>query len=217
MSLGWRGGRRGASPAATSGTRWSRSRRPRAGPLASSPAPARSRCAPRSSSSAGGARPPAAHRSGPARTCSRTRRGSPPARRGAARRGGRRRHRRRRPRPPSGARCRPAAAPRRTGPRSRRASREPRAGVCGRPSRARLARGGCEAAKLQAWGRHQRKTTVFGPFISTRCSTCQRTARARTTLSTSRPTAVKSSGVRLWSTRATSCSMIGPSSRSAVT
>jgi hypothetical protein len=38
--------------------------------------------------------------------------------------------------------------------------------------------------------RAQRKTTVLWPFISTRRSTCQRTARASTTHSTSRPTAV---------------------------
>ena len=36
----------------------------------------------------------------------------------------------------------------------------------------------------------QRNTTVLWPFISTRCSTCQRTARASTRHSTSRPTAV---------------------------
>ena len=60
-------------------------------------------------------------------------------------------------------------------------------------------------------------TTVLWPLVSTRCSTCQRTARASTTHSTSRPTAVRSSADSEWFTRSTSCSMIGPSSRSAVT
>ena len=62
-----------------------------------------------------------------------------------------------------------------------------------------------------------RKTVVLRPLTSTRCSTCQRTARASTMHSMSRPTAVKSSADSEWSTRCTSCSMIGPSSRSAVT
>ena len=61
------------------------------------------------------------------------------------------------------------------------------------------------------------KITVLCPLSSTRCSPCHLTARASTWLSVSRPSAVKSSTVLLWSTRATSCSMIGPSSRSAVT
>lgn len=63
----------------------------------------------------------------------------------------------------------------------------------------------------------QRKTTVRSPLSRTRCSACHRTARARARHSTSRPTATSSSGLWVWSTRATSCSMIGPSSRSAVT
>ena len=61
------------------------------------------------------------------------------------------------------------------------------------------------------------KITVLWPFSSTRCSLCHLTARASTWLSVSRPIAVRSSTVLLWSARATSCSMIGPSSRSAVT
>ena len=63
----------------------------------------------------------------------------------------------------------------------------------------------------------QRKTTVRVPFSRTRRSACQRTARARTCASTSRPASTSSSGSSWWSTRATSCSMIGPSSRSSVT
>ena len=61
------------------------------------------------------------------------------------------------------------------------------------------------------------KTTVRCPLSSTRCSLCHLTARASTWLSVSRPRAVRSSTVSVWSARATSCSMIGPSSRSAVT
>ena len=44
-----------------------------------------------------------------------------------------------------------------------------------------------------------------------------RTARESTEASTSRPAATSCSGVWVWSTRVTSCSMIGPSSRSPVT
>ena len=61
------------------------------------------------------------------------------------------------------------------------------------------------------------KITVRRPWSRTRCSACQRTARASATRSASRPMAARSSGLSEWSTRATSCSMIGPSSRSAVT
>ena len=64
---------------------------------------------------------------------------------------------------------------------------------------------------------HQRKTTVRSPWSRTRCSTCQRTARASATHSTSRPTRASSSTLWAWSTRATSCSMIGPSSSCSVT
>ncbi len=63
----------------------------------------------------------------------------------------------------------------------------------------------------------QRKTTVQLPLASTRLSLCHCTARARTRASTSRPMVTSSSGVWEWSTRTTSCSMIGPSSRSGVT
>ena len=62
-----------------------------------------------------------------------------------------------------------------------------------------------------------RKITVRRPCSRTRCSACQRTARASATRSASRPIAARSSGESECSTRATSCSMIGPSSRSAVT
>ena len=65
--------------------------------------------------------------------------------------------------------------------------------------------------------RDQRKTTVFWPFRNTRRSRCQRTARASARHSTSRPSATRSSARMLYSTRATSWSMIGPSSRSLVT
>ncbi len=63
----------------------------------------------------------------------------------------------------------------------------------------------------------QAKTTVREPFSRTRCSLCHFTARASAWHSTSRPTATSWSGVTSWPTRSTSCSMIGPSSRSAVT
>ena len=65
--------------------------------------------------------------------------------------------------------------------------------------------------------RAQLKTTVRSPLSSTRDSQCHRTARASTRDSTSSPARTRSSGVIRWSTRTTSCSMIGPSSRSAVT
>lgn len=63
----------------------------------------------------------------------------------------------------------------------------------------------------------QRKTTVQRPLTSTRLSLCHRTARASTWASTSRPSATSSSGACEWLTRTTSCSMMGPSSRSGVT
>ncbi len=63
----------------------------------------------------------------------------------------------------------------------------------------------------------QGKTTVRVPLRSTRWSRCQPTARASAMHSRSRPTSTSRSGVAAWSTRATSCSMIGPSSSSAVT
>ena len=58
---------------------------------------------------------------------------------------------------------------------------------------------------------------VRGPFGNTRCETWNFTARASTRLSMSRPIATKSATDEAWSTRSTSCSMIGPSSRSLVT
>ena len=63
----------------------------------------------------------------------------------------------------------------------------------------------------------QRNTTVLWPFSMMRCSACHLTARASTTFSTSPPRAVRVSTVMVWSTRSTSCSMMGPSSSSAVT
>mgnify|MGYP006916668860 CR=1 FL=1 len=67
----------------------------------------------------------------------------------------------------------------------------------------------------ELWG--QRNTTVLWPFSMMRCSACHLTARASTTFSTSPPRAVRVSTVMVWSTRSTSCSMMGPSSSSAVT
>ncbi len=63
----------------------------------------------------------------------------------------------------------------------------------------------------------QRKTTVRLPLRRTRDWECQRTARESTWASTSRPAETSWSWSYPWSTRSTSCSMIGPSSRSGVT
>ena len=63
----------------------------------------------------------------------------------------------------------------------------------------------------------QGKTTVLLPLRRTRSSRCQRRPRASTVLSTSRPTRRNSSTESPWSMRRVSCSMIGPSSSSAVT
>ena len=63
----------------------------------------------------------------------------------------------------------------------------------------------------------QSNTMVLWADTRTRWSRCHCTARDSTTFSTSRPFAIRSS---IWSrceTRATSCSMIGPSSRTSVT
>ena len=65
--------------------------------------------------------------------------------------------------------------------------------------------------------RGQRKTTVLRSLSSTRRSECHLTARASATASASRPTVERARGSRVWSIRMTSCSMIGPSSRSGVT
>ena len=62
-----------------------------------------------------------------------------------------------------------------------------------------------------------RNTTVRLPLSRMRPSSCQSSARDRTRRSMSRPWRIRSSGVSLWLMRSTSCSMIGPSSRSAVT
>lgn len=61
------------------------------------------------------------------------------------------------------------------------------------------------------------KTMVLWPLSRTRCSQCQRTARDSASASASRPTVARRSGSKVWSMRMTSCSMIGPSSRSGVT
>jgi|GEM_PF-5717501 len=63
----------------------------------------------------------------------------------------------------------------------------------------------------------QFSTIVFEPFSITRYSACHRTARDKTDASTSRPIATMSSAVVACVTRRMSCSIIGPSSRSAVT
>ncbi len=63
----------------------------------------------------------------------------------------------------------------------------------------------------------QRKTTVLLPYTSTRSSRCQRRPRARTRRSMSRPRRTMSATVSPWSTLMTSCSRIGPASRSGVT
>ena len=63
----------------------------------------------------------------------------------------------------------------------------------------------------------QSKMTVLSPLRRTRRWACQFTARDNATDSRSLPIAVSCSGLWVWSTRETSCSMIGPSSRSAVT
>lgn len=81
-----------------------------------------------------------------------------------------------------------------------------------RPRRwARLPAGG------PSGGCQREKTTVRLPFMRTRCSAWKRTAWARTRRSTSCPSATMSGVESAWETRVTSCSMIGPSSRSAVT
>ena len=61
------------------------------------------------------------------------------------------------------------------------------------------------------------KTTVLAPFSSTRSARWWRTARASTRRSISRPLRTSVSGLSAWVTCSTSCAMIGPSSRSAVT
>ena len=90
----------------------------------------------------------------------------------------------------------------------------PRAGVrlvkCGSPA---LSPGQPPAAPAPA----QAKTTVRCPLSSTRCSVCQRTACASTRRSTSCPLACSTDTESSCPARVTSCSMIGPSSRSAVT
>ena len=66
-------------------------------------------------------------------------------------------------------------------------------------------------------GRRQEKTIVLLPWTRMRSSTCQATARASTARSVWRPIRRRSSTVSRWSTRCTSCSMIGPASSSLVT
>jgi hypothetical protein len=60
-------------------------------------------------------------------------------------------------------------------------------------------------------------TTVLLPCTSTRSSRCQRSPRASTSRSMSRPRRTMSATVSPWSTRITSCSTIGPPSRFSVT
>src|SRR5690606_12509291 len=61
------------------------------------------------------------------------------------------------------------------------------------------------------------KMMVRAPSSSTRSSANHVTAWVRVRLSSSWPIATSSAGVRVWSTRTTFCSMMGPSSRSLVT
>ena len=63
----------------------------------------------------------------------------------------------------------------------------------------------------------QAKTMVWLPLRITRSSLCHVTARESTARSTSAPRRCRSATVSACVTRTTSCSMIGPSSRSSVT
>ena len=90
-------------------------------------------------------------------------------------------------------------------------SRPRRSPGCSRPGRSRGSR------RTVRTPRRQVKTTVLCPLSSTRCSLCHFTARASAWHSTSRPTATSWAGDASCPTRSTSCSMIGPSSSSAVT
>ncbi len=63
----------------------------------------------------------------------------------------------------------------------------------------------------------QLNTTVLAPCTSTRLSRCQRNPRESTRRSMSRPWRTMSATSSAWLTRITSCSTIGPASRSAVT
>ncbi len=65
--------------------------------------------------------------------------------------------------------------------------------------------------------RHYGNTIVRCPARITRSSLCNRTARARTVRSISLPRATRSAADSACVTRITLCSMMGPSSRSAVT
>lgn len=92
----------------------------------------------------------------------------------------------------------------------------------GHPRRAvrdRLAQQAVAPAKDAGSGRDSpyAKITVRRPLSRMRRSACHFTARASAWHSTSRPMATNWSGVTSCPTRSTSCSMIGPSSRSAVT
>ena len=66
-------------------------------------------------------------------------------------------------------------------------------------------------------GHVQEKMMVLFLKVSILRSMCLETARERTIFSRSFPFRTRLSGVSLWVMRATSCSMIGPASRSAVT
>ena len=91
------------------------------------------------------------------------------------------------------------------------------------PTTARRAsiRGSVRGARLSAaWAIRNAsysKTTVRVPCSRMRSCRCQATARARTARSIWRPTRRRSSALSRCVTRCTSCSMIGPASRSAVT
>ncbi len=95
--------------------------------------------------------------------------------------------------------------PQRPAPRARQAQPGGTGGRVGKPRGSR------------AQPTPQAKTTVRRPLSRMRRSACHLTARANAWHSTSRPTATNCSGVTSCPTRSTSCSMMGPSSRSAVT
>ncbi len=194
---GWRGAAPAASPARSSRTRWTHGSRPRRCRRACGSRPARPRGAPRAPGPAAAAPRAAARGSGRWRRSPRSWRGSPHGRPRAAR--------------PMHAGDLVVVAPQR--------HQLVQVGLLQRFVELRLDLVGQrhQRSSLGGVARHQRNTTVLWPFISTRRSTCQRTARASTRHSMSRPTAVKPSADSEWSTRCTSCSMIGPSSRSAVT
>ena len=74
-----------------------------------------------------------------------------------------------------------------------------------------------QRSELNMYGCTHAKTTVFCPFAKMRRSDFHLTALARTRASMSAPILTRSFAVCVWLTFSTACSIIGPSSRSAVT